>query len=157
MSFKKIFSAGLIAAAGAVGLSGTAHAGTLTTTGTITPVCKVDVTPRTFDPTRTTIQNIAGVVVQCNNPGNKAVTVDATNGYFAGPSSTQIDYTMTMDLDGNLLPFNNVNLTSAPVSAGIGAPDANVAAGLPGDFSVTLLSKPYLAGAYTESWNITVA
>jgi hypothetical protein len=153
MSISKIIAVGILASAG---IAGSAQASTLTTTGSITPVCQVDVTPRSFDPAKTTIQNIAGVVVKCNQAGPKAVTVDATNGYFAGPSSTQVDYLMTMDLDGGLLPFNAVNLTSAPVSSPIGAPDANVAAGLPGDFSVQLLSQPFLAGSYTESWNLTV-
>lgn len=156
MSLNKILSAGVVAVAGVVGLSGSAHAGTLTTTGTITPVCQVDVTPRSFDPSKDTLQNIAGVLVKCNQAGNKSVTVDAANGYFAGPAATQVDYTMTMDLDGGLLPFNNVNLGPAPVSSGIGAPDATIAAGLPGDFSVDLINSPFLAGAYTESWNITV-
>jgi hypothetical protein len=153
MSITKFVALGIVAS---VGFAGSASAGTLTTTGTIVPVCQVDVTPRSFDPQKTTLQNIAGVVVKCNQAGNKSVTVDASNGYFAGPSSSQVDYTMTMDLDGNLLPFNAINLTSAPVSSPIGAPDATVAAGLPGDFSVTLLSQPFLAGAYTESWNLTV-
>ncbi|WP_010184892.1 hypothetical protein [Sphingomonas sp. PAMC 26605] len=138
-------------------VAGSANAAGLTTTGTIPSVCKVDVTQRAFDPQKTTIQNIAGVVLTCNNAGNHSVTVDAQNGYFAGPSATQVDYTMTMDLDGNLLPFNNLNLTSAPVSSPVGAPDANLAAGLPGNFSVTLLSKPFLAGAYSETWDITIA
>ena len=152
---KILKNAALVVLASA-GLAGVAHAGTLTTTGTIAPVCKVDVTPRSFDPQHTTLQNIAGVLVTCNQAGNKSVTVDATNGYFAGPGGTQVDYTMTMDLDGNLLPFNGINLTPAPVSSGIGAPDATIAAGLPGNFSVALLSKPFLAGSYTETWNITV-
>lgn len=153
MSVKKLIACALLASAG---LAGTANAGTLTTTGSIVPVCQVDVTPRSFDPAKSTIQNIAGVLVKCNQAGNKSVTVDAANGYFAGPAATQVDYTMTMDLDGNLLPFNAVNLGPAPVSAPIGAPDADVAAGLPGDFSVQLLSTPFLAGSYTESWNLTV-
>lgn len=153
MSLVKIIALGIVASAG---LAGAANASTLTTTGTIVPVCTVDVTPRSFDPTKTTIQNIAGVSVKCNNPGNKSVTVQASNGYFSGPSNTHIDYTMTMDLDGNLLPFNAVNLSTSPVSSPIGAPDANVAAGLPGNFSVQLLSAAYLAGAYSESWNLTV-
>lgn len=145
-----------LAVLASAGVAGSASAATLTTTGSITPVCQVDVTPRTFDAQKTTIQNIAGVVVKCNQAGPKSVTVDAANGYFAGPSSTQVDYTMVMDLDGGLLPFNGINLTSAPVSSAIGAPDANVAGGLPGNFSVTLLSQPFLAGAYSESWNLTV-
>jgi hypothetical protein len=153
MSISKLVALGILASAG---YAGTANASTLTTTGTIVPVCQVDVTPRTFDPQKSTLQNIAGVVVKCNQAGNKSVTVDAANGYFAGPSSSQVDYTMTMDLDGGLLPFDNQNLTSAPVSSPIGAPDANVAAGLPGDFSVKLLSTPFLAGTYSESWNLTV-
>ena len=153
MKYGKLIAVALLST---VGYAGAAQAAPLTTTGSIPSVCQVDITPRSFDPAKTTIQNIAGVVVKCNNPGNKAITVDASNGYFAGPAATQVDYLMTMDLDGNLLPFNALNLTGAPVSAGIGAPDANVAAGLPGDFSVQLLSSAYLAGSYTESWNITV-
>lgn len=145
------------AALAAVAFGGSAQAASLTTTGSIPSVCKVDVTPRSFDPTKTTIQNIAGLVVTCNNAGNKSLTVKAANGYFAGPSSTQVDYLLTLDLDGNLLPFNNVNLTPAAVSSGVGAPDANVAGGLPGNFSVTLLSRPWQAGAYTETWDITVS
>lgn len=153
MLTRKLLAAAVLTSAG---IAGSAHAATLTTQGTIAPVCKVDVTQRSFDPQKTTLQNIAGVLVTCNQPGNKSVTVDAANGYFAGPAAQQVDYTMTMDLDGNLLPFNNINLTSAPVSSPIGAPDATVAAGLPGDFSVTLLSKPFLAGNYSESWDLTV-
>lgn len=150
----KSIAAGLVLA-GVAGFAGTASADSLTTTGTVVPVCQVNVTPRSFDPTKATIQNIAGVVVKCNQPGTKSVSVDAVNGYFNGP--TQLDYTMTMDLDGGLLPFNNVNLGTAPVSSPIGAPDANVAAGLPGDFSVDLINTAYLAGTYTETWNITVS
>lgn len=150
---KTIIALGILASAG---FATAAQADTLNVTGTITPVCTVTSTPRSFDPNKDTLQNIAGIVIKCNQAGNKSVTVDAANGYFAGPSSTQVDYTMTMDLDGNLLPFNNVNLTSAPVSSPIGAPDANIAAGLPGNFSVTLLSHPFLAGNYSESWSLTV-
>ena len=96
------------------------------------------------------------MLVTCNKAGNKAITVDASNGYFAGPSASQVHYNLTLDLDGNLLPFNNVNMTSAAITSGIGAPDATVANGLPGNFSVTLQSLPFLAGSYTESWDVTV-
>lgn len=153
MTKRKIIAAAILAS---TGLVGTANAASLTTTGTIAPVCKVDVSSRAFDPQKTTLQNIAGVVITCNQAGPKSVSVDAANGYFAGPGGQQVDYTMTMDLDGNLLPFNGINLTGAPVSSPIGAPDATVAGGLPGDFSITLLSKPFLAGNYTESWDLNV-
>lgn len=148
-----------VIAAAAVIVAGTAApawADTLNISGNITPVCQVNSTARSFDPTKATLQNIAGIVVKCNQAGNKSLTVDAANGYFAGPSSTQLDYTLTLDLDGGLLPFNNVNLTSAPVSSPIGAPDADVAGGLPGNFSVNLINTGFLAGAYTESWSLTV-
>lgn len=137
-------------------MAGAAHAGTLTTTGNIPAVCKVDLTARPFDITKTTLQNIAGVVVTCNQPGGKSLTVDAANGNFDGPGFSDVDYTLTLDLDGGLLPFSNTNLGTAPVSSPIGAPDATVAGGLPGDFSITLLSKPFLAGTYSESWDVTV-
>ena len=137
-------------------MAGAAHAGTLTTTGSIPAVCKVNVTQRSFDVTKTTLQNIAGVLVTCNQAGSKSLTVDATNGHFDGPGFTSVDYTLTLDLDGGLLPFNNTNLGTAPVSSPIGAPDATVAGGLPGNFSITLLSRPYLAGTYSESWDVTV-
>lgn len=155
MSISKIVSSMLLASAGVVGLSSVAQADTLTTTGTVAPVCTVNVTPRSFDPTKATIQNIAGVVVKCNQPGTKSVSVDALNGQFNGP--TALDYTMTLDLDGGLLPFNNVNLGTAAVSSPIGAPDVNVANGLPGDFSIDLINTAFLAGSYTESWSITVS
>lgn len=155
MSIYKIVAASALVSAAMVGISSPARADTLTTSGNVAPVCTVTSTARTFDPTRATIQNIAGVVVKCNQPGLKNVTVDALNGQFNGP--TNLDYTMTMDLDGGLLPFNNVNLTTAPVSSGIGAPDVNVANGLPGDFSVDLIDTAYLAGTYTETWSLTVA
>lgn len=149
----KYAACGIIAS---IAMAGAAHAGTLTTTGTIPATCKVDVTPRSFDVGKTTLQNIAGVLVTCNQAGPKNLTVDAANGQFNGPGGNNVDYTMTLDLDGNLLPFNNINLSTAPVSSPIGAPDATVAGGLPGNFSVTLLSKAYLAGNYSETWDITV-
>lgn len=145
-----------IAIVATTAFAGVANAGTLTTTGTIAPVCKVDMTARSFDPTHQTLQNIAGVLVTCNKAGNKTLTVDAANGYFAGPSSSQVHYNLTLDLDGNLLPFNNVPMTSAAIASGIGAPDATVANGLPGNFSVALQTLPFLAGAYSESWDVTV-
>ena len=149
----KILSIAIVAS---TAFAGVASAATLTTSGTIAAVCKVDMTARSFDPAHQTLQNIAGVLVTCNKAGNKAITVDATNGYFSGPSGSQVHYNLTLDLDGNLLPFNNVNVTSAAITAGIGAPDATVANGLPGNFSVTLQSLPFLAGTYSESWDVTV-
>lgn len=154
MSISKLCAVAVLATAGIAGFSGTANADTLVTSGTVVPVCTVTSTARPFDPAKATIQNIAGVVVKCNQPGNKSVTVDPLNGQFNGP--TNLDYLMTMDLDGGLLPFNAVNVGTAPVSSGIGAPDANVAAGLPGNFSVTLLNTAYLAGSYSETWVFTV-
>lgn len=145
-----------IAIVASTAFAGVASATSLTSTGTIVPVCKVDTTARSFDPSHQTLQNIAGVLVTCNKAGNKAITVDAVNGYFSGPSGSQVHYNLTLDLDGNLLPFNNVNMTSAAITSGIGAPDATVANGLPGNFSVTLQSLPFLAGSYTESWDVTV-
>ncbi|URW75578.1 hypothetical protein M9980_13800 [Sphingomonas donggukensis] len=155
MSISKLFAMGVLASVGAMGLSGTANADTLTTSGSVTPVCSVTSTARSFDAQKATIQNIAGVVVKCNIPGTKSLTVDPLNGFFSGP--TNLDYLLTLDLDGGLLPFNAVNFTGAPQSSVIGAPDANVAGGLPGNFSVTLLNTAFLAGSYTETWVMTVA
>lgn len=154
MSISKLLAMGVLASVGVAGFGGVAQADTLVTTGSVVPVCTVTSTARPFDATKGTIQNIAGVVVKCNQPGNKSVTVDPLNGQFNGP--TNLDYLLTMDLDGGLLPFNGVNFTTAPQSSVIGAPDANVAGGLPGNFSVTLLNTAYLAGSYSETWVMTV-
>lgn len=139
-------------------LSATAHAAnTLNLTGNVPAICVVDVTNNNvFSVTDPSLQGVADLNVTCNTTGNKNLTVDAANGVFDGPGANDLDYTITLDLDGGLLPFNNVNLTSAAVSSPVGAPDAQMAQGLPGNFSVDLITTAIFAGNYTESWTFTV-
>lgn len=145
------------AAAAAVALlaGAGANAASLTVSGSVPNVCTITATPTgSFNIQSAALQPVANITATCNTAGNHSITVQATNGQFNGPQN--VDYTVSMDLDGPLLPFDADNLTTAAVTRSIGAVTQNLGLGLGGHFSVKPLSQPYMGGTYSEPWAITI-
>lgn len=147
----------LAAAALAIGaISAPAFADTVTTTGTIPAVCKVTASNPAFDITVRTQQRIADLLVQCNsNKANPVLAVAATNGVLKNGTYT-VPYTAGVDLNGPInagqYSWNGTSVTQNLVLTG----GQELAQGVTGDMTMVVATAPYIAGTYTEVFNLTI-
>jgi hypothetical protein len=143
-------------------VAGVAQAVPFTVGGVVPEVCTVALANTGININDASLQRIANVNVTCNRvTGTRAFAITATNGAFSnGAPAFNIDYLVSYDFQGQV-SGNAVQFPLSNVGAG-GSIGSNLTSseelgrGLPGTINVDLLSTPWAAGNYQETFNVTI-
>lgn len=147
----------LAAAAVACAMIAPAQAQTINLGGSVAPVCAVTVSNQSFNLNTRALQRVADLAIKCNSAQNPTFRVTATNGQLLN-SVNSVDYEVGFDLNGstNAVQYPATNLAASGSISALLFGGQELSTNVPGNISVRLLSEPWAAGSYSETFTLSI-